>query len=166
MKYRFFIVSFVLLLFVSCQEPIQQLVGSYSYKSSGKVMVDSTEINLSDEIGAMDLIRRSDSTLLITFNQLGGAVYMTDANVEENEIVLKPYERTLTITYPYVDSLNILADTITLDRQIRETFDVVVNGYGERLNETIIFSLTIVGESQTSDARLKGEDILMIAKKN
>jgi len=61
--YSFLLV--VLLAMISCQDQVGQLSGTYSYKISGVAMVDSVTRVLSDETGALDLIRiNADSTFV------------------------------------------------------------------------------------------------------
>lgn len=166
MKYKYWIISLLAIVMVGCSEPINEVAGSYSYKVSGKVSVDSLSVNLADEIGAMELIRRNDTTLLVTLNQMNGSVYTTEAVLREKTLILREFERVLTLSFPYTDSLGLLTDTLQINRYTRESFDISVSAIGEKLENTIVLTVLYNGHSQTSDAILRGEDIRLVAKKN
>jgi len=87
----------VLLAMISCQDQVGQLSGTYSYKISGVAMVDSVTRVLSDETGAMDLIRINADSALVTFNALRGPAYSTKTVLSGKQIRLLPYQRTISV---------------------------------------------------------------------
>ena len=77
--YSLFIILAVLLS--SCQDQVQQVTGTYSYKISGSAEVSTDSVVLSNEQGAMDLIRIDTTAALLTFNELRGATYVANATI-------------------------------------------------------------------------------------
>ena len=51
-------------------DPAVKMAGEYSYKLSGKVTIDDADYTLSNEQGTMDMLRKSDGDMLLTFSQL------------------------------------------------------------------------------------------------
>lgn len=147
-------------------DPAVKMAGEYSYKLSGKVTIDDSEYTLSNEQGTMDLLRKTDGDMLLTFSQLRGGVYTAEAEINDTLLTLYPFERTASVVFMVPDTTFVLGDTIVRDVEVTETFDVEVTGTGTLYKETIVFDLYFNGESQSSDAHLTGENILMVAKKN
>lgn len=137
---KFFTITMLMLVLVACKNPVQQLSGSYSYKISGTAKVRSVSINLSDEIGTLDILRKTDSTAVLTFNVMGGPVYCTNATVKGKDIELDPFNRRVT--------------------QSVVGYDVMVIGNGKLYDESIIFNLRYVGTTLNADS------LLMVCKKN
>ncbi len=169
---------------VACQEPAQHILGSYSYKISGNVYVNGQKQPLTDEQGALNIVSRHDSVVLLTLNQMGGSIMRTDGTYSNQQLVFEDFERTIMLSYKDTtydttivryDSI-VIGDTIilpdsimyvdTIVKTLSENFDIVVSGEGEVLRETIIFMLDYEGQSQSSEATVVGSDILMVAKKN
>lgn len=167
MKRIIFVLQCCLLLtgLAGC-DPAVKMAGEYSYKLSGKVTIDDSEYTLSNEQGTMDLLRKTDGDMLLTFSQLRGGVYTAEAEINDTLLTLYPFERTASVVFMVPDTTFVLGDTIVRDVEVTETFDVEVTGTGTLYKETIVFDLYFNGESQSSDAHLTGENILMVAKKN
>ena len=147
-------------------DPAVKMAGEYSYKLSGKVTIGDSDFTLSNEQGTMDMLRKTDGDMLLTFSQLRGGVYTAEAEINDTLLTLYPFERTVSIVFTVPDTTFVLGDTIVRDKEVTETFDVEVTGVGTLYKETIVFDLYFNGESQVSDARLTGDNILMVAKKN
>ena len=97
MKHTIYLFGFLCLtLFTGCQNQVQQVTGSYSYKISGRGIVHGEERVLENEIGAMDIIRSTDSTALVTFTALRGPACHTYATIQKRQIVLDAFERDVT----------------------------------------------------------------------
>ena len=137
---KFFTIAMLMLALVACKDQVQQVSGSYSYKISGKATVRSVIVDLSDEIGTLDIIRKSDSTAVLTFNALGGSVYYTTAKINSKDIALEPFNRRVT--------------------QTATGYDVLVIGNGTVYDESIIFNLRYIGTSLNADS------LVMVCKKN
>ena len=162
----FCLLSCLLLAGLAGCDPAVKMAGEYSYKLSGKVTIDGSDYALSNEQGTMDMLRKTDGDMLLTFSQLRGSVYTAEAEINDTLLTLYPFERTVGITFTVPDTTFVLGDTIVRDKEVTETFDVEVTGVGTLYKETIVFDLYFNGESQESDAHLTGDNILMVAKKN
>ncbi|MGM9809591.1 MAG: hypothetical protein ACI30J_01820 [Paludibacteraceae bacterium] len=160
------LLSCLLLAGLTGCDPAVKMAGEYSYKLSGKVTIDSADYTLSNEQGTMDLLRKTDGDVLLTFSQLRGGVYTAEAEINDTLLTLYPFERTVDITFTIPDTVSIGGIENIRDKEVTETFDVEVTGTGTLYKETIVFDLYFHGESQVSDTRLTGENILMVAKKN
>lgn len=127
---------------VSCQDPVQQIAGNYSYKISGAVYLDSDKVELTNEIGAMEIVHIDDSNALVTFNALIGDVYATQARISGKRIVLQPYRRDMTVKQK----------------------DCVVTAEGEGM----IYDATILFSLQYTDTvnKLTTDTLVMLCKKN
>ena len=137
---KFFTIAMLMLALVACRDQVQQVSGSYSYKISGKATVNGISRNLSDEIGTLDIIHKTDSTALLTFNAMGGSVYYTNAKIKDKNIDMEVFSRRIT-------------------QSIGE-YDVQVIGSGKIYDGTIIFDLMYIGSS------LKADNLVMVCKRN
>lgn len=176
---KFFVCGLMVLCMTACQQPAERLTGTYSYKISGRVTIDDQSVTLPDEIGAMDVLYRHDSTVLVTMNQLNGGIYRADGIVSGDSLRLTSFERTMifNLTDSLFDTLHITipgildpADSVVIDSVFTrivtrtEQFDLTVQARGEVLNDNILFTLQYMGKS--GDKSLMGNDILMVAKRN
>lgn len=130
------------LAFVACQDQVQQITGTYSYKISGSVIIDEDTVVLTDEIGAMEIVHINQDSALVTFNSLVGPAYATQAQIDNKQIVLAPYRRNLSIK--------------TRD------YAVTATGYGTVYDKTILFSLNYADTIN----KLTTDSIIMLCKKN
>ena len=142
MKKTIGLVLFGLLTFAltACQDQVQQVAGTYSYKISGKAVVGNDTVVLSDEQGAMDLIRQDSTAAMITFNALRGPVYVANATIHSKTIELAPYKRDLTIG--------------------AQTYSITASGTGTIYDKTLVLNLSYKGAEVSSD------EILLVCKKN
>ena len=124
----------------SCQDKIEQVTGSYSYKVSGTAVVDSSSVALRDEQGAMELIRVEGENVLLTFNALRGSAYATKGTLTYQTLTLQPFDK-------------------SVSAGINE-YNVTVTGTGTVYSNTILFDLTYESE------KLTAEKVTMICKKN
>ena len=111
-------------LFSSCQDQVEQVAGTYSYKISGSVIVSEDTVSLVDEMGAMELIRKDSTSAVVTFNALNGPAYTAEAEIHGNQIRLQAYQRRMTIRakeYTITGSGNgtIYSNTIIIALQYR-----------------------------------------------
>ncbi|MBQ7631783.1 MAG: hypothetical protein IJS82_03370 [Paludibacteraceae bacterium] len=136
--YSLFIILAVLLS--SCQDQVQQVTGTYSYKISGSAEVSTDSVVLSNEQGAMDLIRIDTTAALLTFNELRGATYVANATIHGKTIELSPYKRNLTIG--------------------SRTYPITASGTGTIYENTLVLTLSYKGEDVSAD------EILLVCKKN
>ena len=140
---RSFIIIFAGLLglvLTACQDAVQQVAGTYSYKISGRATVDGDEVKLSDEVGAMELIRIDSTTAMVTFNALSGPAYTTQAEIHADQITLNTYERDLTVN---------LTD-----------YHLSASGSGTIYDQTILITLQYKGDKFSAD------QLTMLCKKN
>lgn len=129
-----------LLVLTGCQEQVRPLSGTYSYKISGRVEADGSEEALANEQGAMELLRISKDSALLTFNVLMGGTYHTEAVVSGKEIELLPFERKISVGL--------------------SEYDVTVSGKGSVYDKTILIDLQYKGKDLTT------KQIELLCKKN
>ena len=147
-------------LLAGCSDPVKSRMGGYSYQiAKQEVTIDDTvSIVLIGEMGALQM----EQSILLTFNSLKGDVYTTTGKIDNDDIVLQPFERTLSVTYT-VTQQDLLRP---VDKTLNETYNIRVSGSAEMHDETIHFMLQYNGAGVSNDKQLVGEDILMVAKKN
>ena len=126
----------------SCHDQVDQVSGSYSYKISGKAVIDGDTVVLSDETGAMEIVRLSADSTLLTFNALLGPAYTAKAKIEGKDIRIMPYER-------------------TVNHQLKDYF-VTAQGSGTFYDKTIVVTL----QYADTTADLKADKLTMLCKKN
>lgn len=151
-------------LMVSCSDPVKSRMGGYSYQiAKQEVTIDDTvSIVLTGEMGSLQMEQVKDDNILLTFNSLKGDVYTTTGRIDDDEIVLQPFERTLSVTYTVT-----LEDLLRpIEKTLNETYNIEVSGGAEMHDETIHFTLQYSGTGVSNDKQLVGEDILMVAKHN
>lgn len=162
--FAYAIFSLLILQLSACESPLQDIVGEYSFKVSGQVTKDATQqMALTDEMGAMEIIHLSDSTFLLTFNTLNGSAYTTQAVLSNNQLDLIPFARTVIITYKTQNS-NLLGGLIELTET--EYYNTEVYGYGTIYDNTIKFTLQYSGKELSGNKKIKGNNIIMLAKKH
>lgn len=148
----------------ACESTWQTIVGEYSFKVSGQVTKDATQVySLPNEIGAMEVIRLQDSTYLLTFNTINGEAYTTKATLSNNQLDLYPFSRIVTITYHSKES-DIWGEIIDITET--EEYQTDVYGYGNIYGETIEFKMQYSGTELGGNKQIKGNNITMLAKKN
>ena len=135
-----------------------KIEGEYSYRLSGKVEVEDQTVALNDEQGTLDVLKKRDDLVLLMFSRFRGGVYTARAEVADTALTLYPFQKQVTLTVGGIETIR--------EKSVTETFDVEVTGEGTLYKETIVFDLYYHGESQSSDAVLTGEEIVMVAKKN
>lgn len=156
--------SVVILCFSACDSSLPSIVGEYSFKVSGQVVKDTTQgIVLPTETGVMEIIHLNDSNFLLTFNTINGSVYTTEATLSNNQLDLQPFTRTITINYQSTDS-DILGGLIEWTET--EHYNTEVYGYGLVYSETIKFAMQYSGKELDGNQQIKGNNIIMLAKKN
>jgi hypothetical protein len=148
----------------ACESTWQTIVGEYSFKVSGQVTKDATQVySLPNEIGAMEVIHLQNSTYLLTFNTINGEAYTTKAIFSNNQLELYPFSRTVTITYQSQNS-DIWGEIIEFTET--EEYQTDVYGYGNVYGETIEFKMQYSGTELGGNKQIKGNNITMLAKKN
>lgn len=153
-----------ILFFSACESQLQSIAGEYSFKISGQIVKDATDkISLPDEMGAMEIVHVSDSTFLLTFNTINGSAYTTQAVLSNNQLELRPFLRTITLTYTKQGS-GFWGEFIEFTET--EYYNTEVYGYGTIYDKTIEFKLQYLGEELTSSKKITGNNILMLAKKS
>lgn len=120
------------LLCAGCQDQVQQVSGSYSYKISGKAVVDTVERSLANETGTMEIVRKDSENALLTFNALGGAAYTTNATIADKHITLAPYERVISFGL--------------------EEHTVTASGEGDFYDRTLVITLQYKNDTLTADS--------------
>ncbi len=140
---------------VSCSESnsIRMLIGDYSYKTSGTIVVgDSVSVTLplSNEIGQLSIVslhhKATNDSVLLTFNPLGGQVYTTTGVVCGSKIEIQPFQR-----YIQVDLADFLVD---------------ISGDATQQDNVVVFHWRYVGNGKLLQVPLVSEDVITIAKIN
>jgi len=158
MKKNIFILVILTVALVGCKDnaEVRSAIGTYSYKSSGTLVLDSLNQGTSDtliqvaftEIGALEVISMKDKdSVMVTFNELLGDVYSTRGSIKGNEIILQPFFRR------FVNGKIIYPTTIA------------VTGNGHIYDSSIVMNLNYSGLAEDSLA-LAANDVQLIAKKN
>ncbi len=137
---RFVFLVCLALVFAGCSDAAKDIAGNYSYKISGSAIIKGDTVALPHEMGAMEIVRLSADSVLITFNAMEGPAYATNAGVSDSHIVLKELERNLTYN--------------------TQLYPVTVNGQGERFEQTLLFELSY--HSTDVDA----EKLTLLCKRN
>lgn len=136
-----------LLLLSSCSKDLDRYKGSYSFKTSGDLVLkvvevasdtlsvsagDTLTLPLSNEWGQMNVVVRdkSDKTMLVTMDVMGGEATAFEAEATESHITLLPKQRYIT-----VQILN----------NITQRTLVTVTGEGERYGNVLLFKLDYSG---------------------
>lgn len=181
----------VALVMAACADDIKPVLGTYSYKISGKATIDDTiSVVLNDEMGALDILRKEDDKMLLTLNTMNGDVCVTSGKIDGKDITLDPFSHIVPVTYRATvpDTITVTKpDTIIIpgiikndtiyrpgkdsviyvERLFNDSYDVTVSGTGEVYNETIVFDFTYTGNGVNNDeSQLVAEGITMVAKKN
>ena len=150
----FLALSLAGLLLTGCKkEGIDFFRGVYGFKTSGAlqcVTVGETPspfvFPLLMEQGTMHCEPiGKDNAMVVTFNALGGNVVVFDADVQGNEITLKPVKRIVSITYELPKMFPIISDSEIITPVAKE-IGVTVSGNGTKYNGLIVFNLTYAGD--------------------
>lgn len=165
-RIRIWIVSCLLLAGLAGCDTATKIEGEYSYRLSGKVEVEDQTVALNDEQGTLDVLKKRDDLVLLMFSRFRGGVYTARAEVADTALTLYPFQKQVTLTFTVPDTITVGGIETVREKSVTETFDVEVTGDGTLYKETIVFDLYYHGESQSSDAVLTGEEIVMVAKKN
>ena len=181
----------VALVMVACTDDIKPVLGTYSYKISGKAVVDDTiSTMLTDEMGALEILRKGDDKMLLTLNTMNGDACYTEADIDGDNVTLDPFRHFINVTYratvpdtieltqpdTTIIDLPLRKDTIVtpgrdtviyVERVFSKSFDVTVSGTGEVYDETILFNLNYSGNGvEDEDSQIEAEEVTMIAKRN
>ena len=130
----------LMLVCLSCQNQVEQVAGSYSYKISGRASVLGVEQSLSDEMGAMEILSQNSQSAMFTFNAMGGPAYYTTATITGKQIEINSFER-------YVSQAGV-------------NYKVKVTGSGTVYDKSIIINLRYNGST------LKADSLVLLCKKN
>lgn len=160
MKKTTLLLGILALAFTSCQNDAKIFAGSYSYKTSGKVILTTgtTEVpyQLTNKIGQLKVIdfksTNNDSVLLV-MNEMGGGVTTIRAKVVKDSIFITPYTRSTFL---------LLGDSIQGD------FTINVTGKGVMYNKFIIWNEVYEGrlDNDTIETMIHGDNILTVAERN
>ncbi len=137
---KLLVILLALTALVSCKDQVEQLSGSYSYKISGTAVFGNDTVSISEEIGALELIRLNADSALLTFNALRGPAYATKAKVEGKSIELMPYERTIS--------------------HMTRDYTVTASGQGDLYDGTMLLRLRYTGDD------VKADSLTLLCKKN
>ena len=130
-----------------CKSELQQIAGEYSYKISGNAIVDSTEVHLTNESGALHIIDKDEKELLLTFNMLAGDVYTTNAELSAKVLKINEFERVI--------------------MHNAKNYKIKVTGEGNVYDNNIVLDMQYKGMSMDKDSiELESKDIKLVATRN
>ena len=136
----------IFVMLSGCKNDLEQVAGEYSYKISGSAIVDSAEVRLNNETGAMHVIDTQED-LLLTFNVLGGDVYTAKATLDKKDIAIHTFERIIV--------------------QNGRNYKTTVSGKGNVWNENIVVEMSYKGMSTDKDSILwESKNIQLVATRN
>lgn len=141
------IVLVVMAVLAGCKNELQQVSGEYSYKISGNAIVDSTEVHLTNESGALHIIDKDEKELLLTFNMLAGDVYTTNAELSAKVLKINEFERVI--------------------MHNAKNYKIKVTGEGNVYDNNIVLDMQYKGMSMDKDSiELESKDIKLVATRN
>lgn len=141
------IVLVVMAVLAGCKNELQQVSGEYSYKISGNAIVDSTEVHLTNESGALHIIDKDEKELLLTFNMLAGDVYTTKAELSAKVLKINEFERVI--------------------MHNAKNYKIKVTGEGNVYDNNIVLDMQYKGMSMDKDSiELESKDIKLVATRN
>lgn len=156
---------------ISCDRlTINQIEGTYSYKTSGILTVTDNDnkktydINVDNIMGTLDIQRlpQGDSVLL-AFNEFNGDVVTVRARVKGDSILMPMYQKVFSLTSEAGSSWFLVNRTTTSD------YIVSIIGDGFIMNNMIVFNQRILaGKIMDSDKSqsVKSNNVQTVAKKN
>ena len=160
MKQTTVLLALLAILLVSCQNDAKLFSGSYSYKTSGKVILQSgtNEANyqLTNKIGQLKVITikstNNDSVLLV-MNEMGGSIVTLRAKVLEDSIFITPYTR---------------STFLLLGDSIQGNFTINITGNGIMYDKFIILNEIYDGklDNDSTETTIHGDNILTVAERN
>lgn len=143
-------------LLASCHKcEVAAYLGDYSFKTSGKVTAETigTTVNytLPDKIGTMHVVKSNNGghDVMITMNEVGGAVYTMYGDVADGELTIASYEKELDLKL-----LSLVGEPVT----------VKVSGTGELHDDVLVLMQSYWG--MFNDVEITGHDILTVAERN
>ncbi|MCQ2348639.1 MAG: hypothetical protein MJZ65_05565 [Paludibacteraceae bacterium] len=150
MKKNIFLLALLTLSLVGCQDSaeVRSAVGTYSYKSSTTLQIDTLPSVTLIEQGALEIVSlKNKDSVLLTFNELLGGVYSTHACLDGDVITLCPFTRPL--------SHALLLNPLT----------IVVSGDGHVYDDNVVLNLSYQN-LPTDSVYISAPEVLLIAKKN
>jgi len=136
------ILTVLCLLMTGCQDSVEQVAGAYSYKISGSVIIDEDTIVLSNETGAMEILRVSADSAMVTFNALLGPAYATPAKINGKQMRLLPFKRSLNVRV--------------------KDYEVTAKAEGTVYDGTILLNL----QYENAAEKLKADSLVLLCKKD
>lgn len=157
----------IMILLTACNRGERNLIGDYSYKLSGDVILTDADGQETHHFihrnGQMNVLKDKSrkSGLLITMNEMNGGCYTIMADIQGDTIVLSPYEFSTNI---------IVADdfpSIGSDNNTSLVYRVRASGSG-RCNDQILILCEQWSGTQSGDASvtLRGPEMTILAEKN
>lgn len=149
MKKNMYWMAVLTIFFVGCKDTaeVRSAVGTYSYKASVTLQVDTLPSIAYVEQGTLEIVSLKDKdSVMLSFSELLGGVYCTHASIDGDELELCPFTRSL----GYVMWL----DPITIQ----------VSGSGHVYDDNVVLDLEYQNMPEDS-LRISAPDVLLIAKK-
>lgn len=152
----------MLLCCVSCQRGVRSVLGSYSYKISGEVILTAEDGEIThlmvNKRGQMNILRDhlSDGRVTITLNESTGGAYYCSALVKGDSLIVDQHSFSTNILTS--DNLNPLHENSSL------VFNIVASGKGIHNEDIIMIEEQWIGTQGVQ--QLEGSKMLLLAEKN
>jgi len=159
----------MLLIFSACQREARQLVGDYSYKLSGDMIIvgsnGSESHHFIHRIGQMNVLRDKSSKtgFVVTMNEMNGGCYTFQAELSGDTLKLPLH--TFTTTFLTSDGL----DITIYDPNDNPTMVYVIKASGSgRINDnTLILRESWFGEQSGNPVvKIRAQEMTILAEKN
>ncbi len=150
----------------ACQkEPANGFTGTYTYKTSGTVVLESREedpaerhtvtLNLVNEEGQMTLAEQAGDKILVACNAIGGDAYSFTATVDEDD--------TLLIGGTPHKSIAVKSASLTVGHG-----NVSFGGSAKRYDDVLTFSIDYTGSVSLAGIEMDiiDSEVEILAKKN
>ena len=157
------------LIFSACQREARQLLGNYSYKLSGDVVIVSSNGSESHHflhrIGQMNVLRDKSSKtgFVVTMNETNGGAYTFPAELSGDTLVLPPHTFVTTL----LSTTGIDIPVINQDDNLSQAYIVRASGSGRINGNTLILKESWAGQqSGDSTITFRAPEMTVLAEKN
>lgn len=160
-------VLLIAFLFTTCNREVNNLLGDYSYKLSGDVVLTDADGEVTHHFihrnGQMNVLKDKsrESGLIITMNEMNGGCYTLFAEIQGDTIVLEPHQFTTNLLS--TESL----PSIGQDGTLTMVYQISAAGSGRPNDQMLILREHWTG-TQSGDASvsLHAPEITILAEKN
>lgn len=157
------------MLCTACNREARQLLGDYSYKLSGEVVVvddaGKETHHFVHRNGQMNVLRdkSSKSRFVVTMNEMNGGCCTFSAELNGDSLVLQPYAFTMTI----ISTEGIDFPNLNQEESPNIVYSVTASGSGWVNGNTLIVKEVWTGQqSGNPSVTLRASEMMILAEKN